>query len=249
MEVDQSDVAESRPTRQTATLHPTQRARRHSLRRAQWVRVADAAARSAAVEALLLLFHDLAQSRSLADHPRPTARCGARAERKKKAPTAAILDSQSVKVANHGGVRGYDAGKKVMGRKRHLLVDTMGLILAVVVHPANVQDRDGARLVLSQLKERFGWLRLIWVDGGYAGPALAQWLKALLPRRGLRLEVVKRTQLHTFAVLPKRWVVERTFGWLNNYRRLAKDYEYHAANSEALILIAASKIMVSRLVR
>ncbi len=152
-------------------------------------------------------------------------------------------------MANHGGVRGYDAGKKIMGRKRHLLVDTMGLILAVVVHPANLQDRDGARLVLEKLSGRFGWLRLIWVDGGYAGNALAQWLKALLPRRGLRLQVVKRTQLHTFAVLPKRWIVERTFAWLSNYRRLAKDYEYHPANSEALILIAASKLMVARLAR
>jgi len=168
---------------------------------------------------------------------------------KKRAPTAAILDSQSVKVSNHGGVRGYDAGKKIMGRKRHLLVDTLGLILAVVVHPANLQDRDGARLVLAKLARAFGWVRLIWVDGGYAGDALAQWLKELLPRRGLRLEVVKRTELHTFKVLPKRWIVERTFGWLSNYRRFAKDYEYHPANSEALILIAASKLMLARLAR
>ena len=134
-----------------------------------------------------------------------------------------------------------------MGRKRHLLVDTLGLILAVVVHPADIQDRDGARLVLAKLTAAFGWLRMIWVDGGYAGNPLCQWLKALLPRRGLRLEVVKRSELHTFKVLPKRWIVERTFGWLCNYRRFAKDYEYHPANSEALILIAASRLMVRRL--
>jgi putative transposase len=146
-------------------------------------------------------------------------------------------------------VRGYDAGKKIMGRKRHILVDTLGLIPAVVVHPANIQDRDGARLVLAKLTHAFGWLRLIWVDGGYAGSPLAQWLKELLPRRGLRLEVVKRTELHTFKILPRRWVVERTFGWLANYRRFAKDYEYHPANSEALILIAASKLMVARLAK
>ena len=194
------------------------------------------------MEAVLLLFHDLAQGWAVAKDSRFLARCGAAPERKKKAPTAAILDSQSVKVANHGGVRGYDAGKKIMGRKRHLLVDTLGLILAVVVHPANIQDRDGARLVLAKLTQAFGWLRLIWVDGGYAGSPLAQWLKELLPRRGLRLEVVKRTELHTFKILPRRWVVERTFGWLSNYRRFAKDYEYHPANSEALILIAASKL-------
>jgi putative transposase len=143
-------------------------------------------------------------------------------------------------------VRGYDAGKKIMGRKRHILVDTLGLILAVVVHPANVQDRDGARLVLQKLTAAFGWLRLIWVDGGYAGAALQQWIKALLPRRGLRLEVVKRSDRH-FQILPKRWIVERTFGWLSNYRRFAKDYEYHPANSEALILIAASRLMLKRL--
>ncbi len=136
-----------------------------------------------------------------------------------------------------------------MGRKRHILVDTLGLILAVVVHPANIQDRDGARLVLAKLTHAFGWLRLIWVDGGYAGNLLSQWLKALLPHRGLRLEVVKRTELHTFKILPKRWIVERTFGWLSNYRRFAKDYEYHPANSEAFILIAASKLMVARLAK
>ena len=134
-----------------------------------------------------------------------------------------------------------------MGRKRHLLVDTLGLILAVVVHPANIQDRDGARLVRKKLTHAFGWLRLIWVDGGYAGNALAQWLKALLPRRGLRLEVVKRTELHTFKILPRRWVVERTFGWLSNYRRLARDYEFRTDNSEALILIAATRLMLRRL--
>ena len=136
-----------------------------------------------------------------------------------------------------------------MGRKRHILVDTLGLILAVVVHPANIQDRDGARLLLERLTHAFGWLRLIWVDGGYAGSPLAQWLKELLPRRGLRLEIVKRSELHTFKILPRRWVVEGTFGWLSNYRRFAKDYEYHPANSEALILIAASKWMVTRLAK
>ena len=134
-----------------------------------------------------------------------------------------------------------------MGGKRHLLVDTLGLILAVVVHPANIQDRDGARLVLGKLTQAFGWLRLIWVDGGYAGNALARWLKALLPRRGLRLEVVKRTELHTFKILPRRWVVERTFGWLSNYRRLAKDYEFRTEHSEAMILIAATRLMLRRL--
>jgi putative transposase len=135
-----------------------------------------------------------------------------------------------------------------MGRKRHLLVDTLGLILHVVVHSAAIQDRDGAKLVLAQLSKRFGWLRCIFVDGGYAG-TLAIWIRNLLPRRGLRLEVVRRsdTDQHRFKVLPRRWVVERTFGWLSKFRRLSKDYEYRTENSEALILIAGTRIMLARL--
>jgi putative transposase len=145
-------------------------------------------------------------------------------------------------------VRGYDAGKKILGRKRHLLVDTLGLILQVVVHSAAVQDRDGAKLVLPVLLERFGWLRCIFVDGGYAG-ALGVWVRQLLPRRGLRLQIVKRSEAdkHRFAILPKRWIVERTFGWLSKFRRLAKDYEYRTDNSEAVILIAATRLMLARL--
>lgn len=135
-----------------------------------------------------------------------------------------------------------------MGRKRHLLVDTLGLILHVVVHSAAIQDRDGARLVLPILRQRFGWLRCIFADGGYAGE-LVEWCKNLAPRRGLRLEVVKRSDAakHRFAVLPKRWIVERSFGWLSKFRRLAKDYEFRTENSETMILIAATRLMLARL--
>lgn len=145
-------------------------------------------------------------------------------------------------------MRGYDAGKKIMGRKRHLLVDTLGLILHVVVHSAAIQDRDGAKLVLPRLLDRFGWLRCIFADGGYAGE-LVTWVRKLLPRRGLRLEVVKRSDAdkHRFKILPKRWIVERTFGWLSKFRRLSKDYEYRPDNSEAIILIAATRLMLARL--
>jgi putative transposase len=145
-------------------------------------------------------------------------------------------------------VRGDDAGKKIMGRKRHLLVDTLGLILHVVVHSAAIQDRDGAKLVLPVLLARFGWLRCIFVDGGYAG-ALVAWVKELLPRRGLNLEIVKRSDAdkHRFAILPRRWIVERTFGWLSKFRRLAKDYEFRTENSETMILIAATRLMLATL--
>ena len=141
-----------------------------------------------------------------------------------------------------------DAGKKILGRKRHLLVDTLGLILHVVVHSAAIQDRDGAKLVLPILLQRFGWLRCIFVDGGYAGE-LAAWCRKLLPRRGLRLEVVKRRDAdkHRFKLLPRRWVVERTFGWLSKFRRLSKDCEFRTENSEAIILIAAARLMLARL--
>lgn len=137
----------------------------------------------------------------------------------------------------------------MVGRKRHLLVDTLGLILLVCVHPANVQDRDGARLLLATLHRRFGWLRCIWADGGYAG-ALVQWVRDLHPARGTRLEVVKhQTALHRFKVLPRRWVVERTFAWLGRSRRLSKDYEHTVSSSESFIYIAMIQLMLRRLAR
>jgi putative transposase len=132
----------------------------------------------------------------------------------------------------------------VKGRKRHLVVDTLGLVLAVVVHAANVQDRDGAKLVLQKLVGRFPRLTLIWADGGYTGPLIA-WTKQLA---NWTLEIVKRSDdLHTFQVLPKRWIVERTLGWLGRYRRLSKDYEELTASSEAMVHIAMIRLMLRRL--
>ena len=154
-----------------------------------------------------------------------------------------------MRTTESGGVRGYDAGKKVAGRKRHLLVDTLGLILLAKVHAADVQDRDGARLVLAALTTRFGWLRGIWADGGYAG-ALVEWVRALRPGRGTRLEIVKHgTKLGHFKILPRRWVVERTFGWLGRSRRLSKDYEHSGESSEAFLYLARLRIMLRRLAR
>jgi putative transposase len=150
-------------------------------------------------------------------------------------PSAAIIDSQSVKTASVGGLRGYDAGKKVNGRKRHILVDTVGLLLVVVVQVASVQDRDGARVVLQKAHGFLPRLVLMWADGGYAGQLVAwvatqcQWI----------LEIVKRSDdVKGFKVLPKRWIVERTLAWLSHCRRLSKDYERLAETSEALIYAA-----------
>lgn len=147
---------------------------------------------------------------------------------------------------NHGkrGPRGYDAGKKVNGRKRHLVVDTLGLILMVVVHAADVQDRDGAKLVFRKLRGLYPRLKRIWADGGYAGK-LIDWTKRV---GRWTLEIVKRSdKVAGFAVLPKRWIVERTFGWIGRYRRMSKDYEMLIPSSEAMILIVMINVMVHRL--
>jgi putative transposase len=132
----------------------------------------------------------------------------------------------------------------VKGRKRHILVDTIGLLLTVVVDAANIQDRDGAKLVLEKARGKFPRLTLIWADGGYAGK-LIEWVKET---SGWLLEIVKRSDdVQGFVVLPRRWVVERTFGWLGRCRRLSKDYEEQIASSEAMIQLAMIQLMLKRL--
>ncbi len=159
-------------------------------------------------------------------------------------PSAAILDSQSVKTTEAGGPRGYDSAKKVNGRKRHILVDTLGLLLVVVVHAANIQDRDGAKLVLAKVAQGLPRLRLIWADGGYAGQ-LIDWVKA---QWGWVLQIVRRPDgVRRFQVLPRRWVVERTLGWLGRSRRLSKDYEEEPECSEGMVYLAMIRVMLRRL--
>jgi putative transposase len=172
---------------------------------------------------------------------------------------AAVIDSQSAKTTGVGGpARGYDGAKRLKGRKRHLLVDTTGLVLLACVHAADLHDRDGGRMLVETTQPgELARLELVWADQGYTG-AFARWLEE---RLGWRLQIVRHPERqlwhygleekpkHTFRVLPRRWVVERTFAWLGQSRRLSKDYERLPAVSEAMIYGAMSRLMLRRLTR
>jgi transposase len=167
---------------------------------------------------------------------------------RRPAPSAAIIDSQSVRVADTvpSHSRGWDAAKKVNGRKRHLAVDTIGLLLVVLVTAACVQDRDAGRALLWRLRVTDRGVRWCWADGGYAGK-LAAWAAAVLH---LVVEIVrKRPGQSTFGVLPRRWVVERTFAWISKHRRTVRDYERLPAHHAAMVTWAMIAVMTRRLAR
>lgn len=169
------------------------------------------------------------------------------ADGREASPTSGVIDSQSIKTTEAGGPRGFDAGKKIKGRKRHLLTDTAGFLIAGIVHEASVQDRDGAPALLELIRSAFPWLRHVFADGGYAGPKLK---KALASIGRWTIEIVKRSDAAKgFKLLPRRWVVERTIAWLNRNRRLAKDFEATIASAEAWLMIASVKLLSRRLAR
>ncbi len=208
------------------------------------MRLAVPAARFSAVANGPVLFPQVVSQRAVGAHPRQIARAGTKTPGTPADPERRQHRQPIGQDHRKRGPRGYDAGKKVKGRKRHLLVDTTGLLLKVVVHPANIQDRDGSRLLVESLNlQDWPRLRKLWADGAYGG-SFEDWL---MQRTGWTVEIVNKLPCEGFQALPRRWVIERTFAWLGKFRRLSKDYEALPRSEETWIYLAMTALMLARL--
>lgn len=236
-------IAGSARQRAAAQARFPQRDQRHVVRAQDRLPVADAAEGVSALEDSVWIFATLAPRRNMGRCHAGVTRNGTTESRAESRTFSRhhrfALGQERLK----RGQRGFDAGKKTKGRKQHIAVDTFGFILAVVVHSAGIQDRTGARAVLIRLFSIISHLQKIYVDGGYAGKLIA-WTHGMF---GWVVEVVKRNETGKFVVLPKRWIVERTFAWLANCRRLNRDYEISPRQSEAMIKLAMIHLLVKRL--
>jgi transposase len=220
--------------------------RRHPLPGPQRLCVARAASRLPTVRTVYGCFARWAADGTL-DRVHDALRDQVRLDAGRRQPSAAIIDSQSVRAAETvpRASRGFDAGKKVNGRKRHIAVDTLGLLLVVLVTAASVQDRDAARPLLWRLRVKLRRIRLVWADAGYAGK-LVVWAATAL---GLRVDIIRRRLAHAFEVLPRRWVVERTFAWISRHRRTVRDYERLPDHHRAMVTWAMTTVTTRRLAR
>ena len=213
----------------------------------QWQALAEGPATE---EHSALLLHAVGLGRHAGAHPSRALRRDPRAGRTRSQPDGGDhRQSERQGRSKRGSAldpQGFDAGKKVTGRKRHILVDTLGLLLSVVVHPADVQDRDGARQVLRTARRLFPFIERIFADAGYQGPKME---KVVADTGCWTLQIVKRSDAHHFVVLPKRWIVERTIAWISRNRRLARDFERYARTVAAFVRLAMIRIMLRRLTR
>jgi transposase len=196
------------------------------------------------------LLHAVELGRYAGAHPRGSLCSGARSRRAASKP-----DSRNHRLPEREGCskrgssidpQGFDAGKKVTGRKRHILVDTLGLLLGVSILPANIQDRDGTRNLLQRVRRRFPFIDRIFADAGYQGPNMA---KTIASTGSWKIEIVKRSDVHRFVILPKRWIVERTFAWISRNRRLGRDFERYATTVAAFVRLAMIRLMLKRLTK